>query len=87
MNDIRSKEINNNLFQFYKIMYSENSGQHGKLKEFLKNDKKDEEFFTQNISKINKTLKLQLNLFEYVIFNFFFKKIRHFFFRSIVNRF
>jgi CRISPR-associated protein (TIGR02584 family) len=68
INDLRSQEIYENLLKFYKAIYSENSGQYERLNESIKKDKKGDDFFTQNISKINKTLKERLNPFEYAVY-------------------
>ncbi|MHB1680588.1 MAG: CRISPR-associated ring nuclease Csm6 [bacterium] len=68
LNEMRSQESYANLLEFYKFIYTENSGQYERLKESLKKDGKGEDFFSQNISKINKTLKQHLNPFEFAVY-------------------
>ncbi|RZD17167.1 MAG: TIGR02584 family CRISPR-associated protein [Candidatus Acididesulfobacter guangdongensis] len=68
LNEMRSQEVYKNILRFYNIIYTENSGQYERLKESFKNDEKGEDFFSQNISKINKTLKQHLNPFEFAVY-------------------
>lgn len=68
LNEMRSQELYANLLEFYKFIYTENSGQYERLKESLKKDSKGDDFFSQNISKINKTLKQHLNPFEFAVY-------------------
>ena len=68
LNEMRSQEAYKSLLEFYNIIYSENSGQYDRLQESFKNDGKGEDFFSQNISKINKTLKQHLNPFEFAFY-------------------
>ncbi len=68
LNEMRSQEAYKSLLGFYNIIYSENSGQYDRLQESFKNDGKGEDFFSQNISKINKTLKQHLNPFEFAVY-------------------
>jgi CRISPR-associated protein (TIGR02584 family) len=68
LNEMRSQELYANLLEFYKFIYTENSGQYERLKESLKKDGKGDDFFSQNISKINKTLKQHLNPFEFAVY-------------------
>ncbi|MHB8282915.1 MAG: CRISPR-associated ring nuclease Csm6 [bacterium] len=68
LNEMRSQESYVNLLEFYQFIYTKNSGQYERLKESLKKDGKGDDFFSQNISKINKTLKQHLNPFEFAVY-------------------